>query len=67
MKFCQGKNCTAINDMEHSPECLFEHFMSYTDYCSQPDTVRTMLQHAYMDGYIAGAQLAAQGQRLEIR
>lgn len=35
---------------EHSIECLFGHFMSYTGFGNQPENVQEMLFMAYSDG-----------------
>ncbi len=51
---CKGQNCTATNGVGHSPECLFEHFLSYTGYWSQPEDIRALLKQAYFDGIDAG-------------
>lgn len=46
--FCSGKNCKATKEnLIHSRECLFEHFMSYTGSTKE---MHDELQRAYFDG-----------------
>lgn len=52
---CKGPNCKAVNGVNHSVECLFEHFLGYTQACTETKTTRDKLKKAYFDGYEAGA------------
>ena len=52
-KECQGENCTAVNDVGHSPECQFEHFLSYMGYQDKSDEERVRLKVAYLHGFFA--------------
>jgi hypothetical protein len=53
-KECQGEKCSAVNDVGHSPECQFEHFLSYTGFWSESAAVRDKLKLAFTDGVAAG-------------
>lgn len=48
MSDCAG--CDAYGKIPHTPECLFDHFLSYTGYAQQPESVIEMLRKAYYDG-----------------
>lgn len=50
--FCAGTDCKATREnIVHSRECLFEHFMSYTGYgLKVSDSVKRKLKRAYFDG-----------------
>lgn len=53
--FCVGKSCKATKEnLTHSRECLFEHFMAYTGY---DEKIRDELQNAYFDGMDATYKL----------
>jgi len=41
-------------DYKHSINCLWEHFMCYTNYWGYPEEIRDALKHAYEHGYEAG-------------
>lgn len=53
-KACEGKNCTTTTGIGHSVECLFDHFMAYTQYLQEDAATQTKLRKAYFDGYEAG-------------
>lgn len=55
-KVCPGENCTSTDGTHHSPECLFEHFASYTGLHTEEPHVQEKIKRAYMDGYEAGAE-----------
>lgn len=51
---CHGEKCTTTNGRNHSVECLFGHFSSYTGAHNETPEVLEKLRKAYFDGYGAG-------------
>lgn len=54
MNKCQGKNCNSTDGTGHSVDCMFEHFMSYTDGEQYELHIQDALEQAFRDGFSAG-------------
>lgn len=54
MRDCQGVNCAAGPQDKHSDECLFEHFLTYTQFSDLSVDIVVKLRKAYFDGLEAG-------------
>ena len=54
MKKCVGENCNSTNGINHSKECRFEHFQSYSGFFNEPENVQEKIKTAYFHGYEAG-------------
>jgi len=56
-KQCAGNNCNSINGKDHSKECLFEHFLSYSGLTLKPDININDVRIAYFDGFNAASDI----------
>jgi len=54
MSKCQGKNCNSSDGIGHSVDCMFEHFMSYTDGEQHDIYTQELIEQAFRDGFSAG-------------
>jgi hypothetical protein len=55
MSNCTG--CQSSGATPHTPECLFAHFLAYTNYQQLSWATQQLLKTAYMDGMREGAKL----------